>query len=171
MNILIAYASKHGSTFEIAEAIADRLRQSSFRVAIRSVEEVYTTEVYDAVIIGSAVYMGRWMQEAQQFIEENRDDFGRVPVWLFSSGPLGDETEEGIGNPHNLDVLMALTKAEGHQIFDGRLDKERLGLGEKLVVSAVKVPYGDFRDWDAIRDWADTIAAGLVPVKTPTPTI
>ena len=167
MNILIAYASKHGSTQEIAEAVGEGLRAAGYGVAVRDVEEVHAVDVYEAVIIGSAVYMGRWMSEAQKFVESNHDKFGQVPVWLFSSGPLGEIIEEEAGTPHNLVELMALTKAQGHQVFDGRLDKEQLALGERMIVRMVKAPVGDFRDWDAIREWAEKIAAELDAALVP----
>jgi menaquinone-dependent protoporphyrinogen oxidase len=167
MDILIAYASKHGSTHEIARVVAQELRAAGHGVAVRDVEEIHSIEVYDAIIIGSAIYMGRWMAEAQEFVERNQDKFGTVPVWLFSSGPLGEDVEEGTGNPHNIEALMAMTKAVDCQVFDGRLDKEQLGLGERMIVRMVKAPAGDFRDWNAIREWAGRIAAELNAVPVP----
>lgn len=167
MNVLIAYASKHGSTYEIANAIGEVLRAAGYGVAVRNVEEIHSVDVYDAVIIGSAVYMGRWMDEAQKFVQENVDKFGLVPAWLFSSGPLGEDVEEDAGSPHNIVELMALTKAQEHRVFDGRLDKEQLGVGERMIVRLVKAPEGDFRNWAAIHEWADEIARELDTALVP----
>lgn len=163
MNILVAVASKHGSTREIADVIAQELRAAGHTAEVRNVEEAPTINRYDAAIVGSAVYMGNWLPEARQYVEQNRERFAGMPVWLFSSGPLGEDPQPK-GDPEGLDRLMEQTGARGHQIFVGRLDKSELGLGERLIVRAVKAPEGDFRDWDAIRAWAREIAAA---VKTP----
>ncbi|MDX1689002.1 MAG: flavodoxin domain-containing protein [Candidatus Promineifilaceae bacterium] len=179
MKILIAVASKHGSTREIAEAIGEELRAADHqtdlwdlvegeRAAVDSVVamgaggsegDVYDVASYDAVVAGSAIYMGRWMAEAREFVAEHAEQLQAVPVWLFSSGPLGEEYPEGMGVPEHLDDLLAQTEARDHMVFVGRLDKSQLNLAERLAVRMVKAPEGDYRDWDAIRDWARGIAA------------
>ena len=163
MNILIAVASKHGSTREIADAIAQELRAAGHTAEVRNAKEALTVSRYDVVIVGSGVYAGNWLPEARQYVEQNRERFASIPVWLFSSGPLGEDPQPK-GDPEGLDKLMEQTGARGHQIFVGRLDKSQLGLGERLIVRVVKAPEGDFRDWDAIRAWAREIAAA---VETP----
>jgi len=160
MNMLVAVASRHGSTTEIAEAIAQELRMANYMVDVRSADEVSTIAAYDAVVIGSAIYMGNWLIEARQFVDRYQDQLACVPVWLFSSGPLGEDPHPQ-GDPNMLGELMAATKARGHTIFVGKLDKHNLGLGERLITRAVGAPGGDFRDWEAIRAWAREIAHGL----------
>lgn len=161
MNILVAVASKHGSTRGIADAIGEELRAAGHSVDVRDAKGAPSADGYDAVVAGSAIYMGNWMAEAKAFVEQNETRFAGKPVWLFSSGPLGEDYPEGMGVPTNLDELMAQTGARGHTVFVGRLDKSELGLGERIISKAVKAPEGDFRDWDAIRAWARAIAQQL----------
>ena len=178
MKVQTVVASKHGSTREIAVAIAEEMRAAGHEVDLRVLTETEATagdeavargaaakatgvEAYDAVVIGSAVYMGRWMAEAREFVAAHAEQLAAVPVWLFSSGPLGEDYPEGMGVPEHLDDLLAKTGARDHKVFVGRLDKGRLNLAERLAARMVKAPAGDFRDWNAIRDWARGIAAEL----------
>jgi menaquinone-dependent protoporphyrinogen oxidase len=110
--------------------------------------------------------MGRWLSEANKFLEENQDELVNMPVWLFSSGPLGDDLDqiESEQEPYNIEELMVMTRAVGHKIFVGKLDKKQLGLREKLVIRMVKAPTGDFRDWQMIQEWAAEIVGDLSPV-------
>ena len=167
MNVLVAVASNHGGTREIAEAIANELRTIGLDAEVRDVDDVTDLDGYDAVILGSGVYMGRWLPEATRFADANRGEFSAVPVWLFSSGPLGQDDPQPKGDPAHLDELMKATEAREHRIFVGKLDKRDLGLGERLAVKLVKAPEGDFRDWEAIRAWADEIAGALQPSTVP----
>lgn len=161
MNVLVAFASKHGSTRQIAEMIGQELSDSGHTVQVRSVSEASTAEPYDAAIVGSAIYMGNWLGEARQFVEKNQARLSAVPVWLFSSGPLGQEDPQPRGDFAHLQELMYATQARGHRTFVGKLDRSELGLGERLVVKIVKAPEGDFRDWEAIRGWSREIASAL----------
>jgi menaquinone-dependent protoporphyrinogen oxidase len=167
MQILIAVASKHGSTYEIAEAIGDALRSAGHTVAVHDVNDKPSLAGVDAAIVGSAVYMGNWLDEARRFVDSNSQTLAQMPVWLFSSGPLGATNPQPKGDPAGIEAMMAQTGARGHQVFVGKLDQDDLGLGERLVVRAVKAPYGDFRDWDAIRAWARAIDKALAAVATP----
>jgi menaquinone-dependent protoporphyrinogen oxidase len=161
MNILITVASRHGSTHEIAEILAQELRVADHCVDVRNIKEDPSIAIYDAVIIGSAIYMGKWLASAVQFVEDNRVRLGEVPIWLFSSGPLGQENPQPTGDPKQIDALMAITRACEHRVFVGKLDKHSLGVGERLIARAVGAPEGDFRDWAAIRSWAREIAGVL----------
>ncbi|MDB5059115.1 MAG: protoporphyrinogen oxidase [Chloroflexi bacterium] len=162
MNILIAVASRHGSTREIADMIAQELRDSGHAVEVHNADEVRDVERYDAAVVGSAVYMGSWLAEARRFVEQNRTTLLSVPVWLFSSGPLGEDPQPP-GDPAHLDELMQATKARDHRVFVGKLNKSNLGFGERLAVKMVKAPEGDFRDHEAICGWAREIALALPP--------
>ena len=161
MNILVAVASKHSSTRGIAEAIGQELRTSGHTVQVRSANEVEGTGGYDAVILGSAIYMGTWLAEARQFVDKNRASLATMPVWLFSSGPLGQSDPQPHGDFAHLRELMDATQARGHRTFVGKLDRSSLGRGERLVAKVVRASEGDFRDWEAIREWAREIAADL----------
>jgi menaquinone-dependent protoporphyrinogen oxidase len=158
--VLVAYASKHGSTEGIAEAIADRLRDIGHVAEARPVQDANPRHV-DAVVLGSAIYVGSWMKEATEFAERHADALRRVPTWLFSSGPLGVEVHDEEEQPRQLGDLTDALHPRGHRIFFGALDRHKLGFGERMMVKAVKAPEGDFRDWDAIASWTDEIAESL----------
>src|SRR5512139_3080934 len=108
--ILVAYASKHGSTQGIAEHIARRLTERGLSVEVRPAEAVADLGVPDAVILGSAVYAGSWMKEASEFARRFVDVLSAVPVWLFSSGPLGEQVEDEEEQPRQLGELRATVR-------------------------------------------------------------
>jgi menaquinone-dependent protoporphyrinogen oxidase len=166
MHVLVTYASKHGSTSEIAKVIADDLKQAGMQVELTTASDVETIQHVDAVIIGSAIYVGQWQQSALDLIDRHQSDLQAKPVWLFSSGPIGEDPvpkEE----PPITDELLVRTGAIEHQSFMGKLDRSSLGFGERLVTSVLRAPEGDFRDWDAIRAWAASIASTLKATGVP----
>ncbi|HET8528818.1 MAG TPA: flavodoxin domain-containing protein [Gaiellaceae bacterium] len=155
MTVLVTCASKHGATTEIAEALGRELDAHGLDVDVVPADEVGGVERYDAVVLGSAVYMGNWLAPALALAEANEQALRGRPTWLFSSGPLGDPPQP---DPPDLAPLAERVGARGHRVFTGRLDRGRLSLGERAVVRMVKAPYGDFRDWEAVADLADEIA-------------
>jgi len=159
--IIVAYASKHGSTQGIAEHIARRLSERGLATEARSVEAVHDLGTPDAVILGSAVYAGSWMKEATEFAHRFADVLSALPVWLFTSGPLGEHVEDEEEQPRQLEELRETLHPRGHEIFFGALAREQLSFGERMIAKAVKAPEGDFRDWDAIAAWAEAIADEL----------
>jgi menaquinone-dependent protoporphyrinogen oxidase len=161
MRILVTAASRHGSTREIAAAIAEALVQRGHEAEACPIKGA-APEGYDAVVLGSAVYTGRWLKPARAFAERHAAELAARPVWLFSSGPLGPP-EHLVPEGEAVDVaaLMETTRARGHRVFAGRLHKPDLGFGERAMVAAVHAPEGDFRDWAAIDAWAGEIAAVL----------
>jgi menaquinone-dependent protoporphyrinogen oxidase len=161
MNVLVAVASRHGSTQEIAEVITDELRAAGIQVDQRHVDEVRSIEGYQAIILGSAVYLGNWLPEARLFIERRQPRLATIPVWLFSSGPLGTDDPKPHGDPAKLSELLEATHAREHHIFVGKLDPHGLSFSERLIAKAVRAPAGDFRQWDAVRAWARGIARTL----------
>ena len=161
MKVLVAYASKHGSTEGIARAIADRLMEDGVSAEPRSVEDTRGVDDADAVVLGSAIYAGSWRKEAVEFVHRHAEALAERPVWLFSSGPLGEQVEDDEEQPRQLPEIEGIVAPVEHRIFFGALDRSKLGFGERMIVKAVKAPNGDFRDWDEIRAWADSIAADL----------
>ncbi|MCV0403284.1 MAG: flavodoxin domain-containing protein [Chloroflexi bacterium] len=157
MHILVSTASKHGATREIAEAIADELRRAGNDVDIAEPDLVRDCSAYDAVVLGSAVYGGRWMPSARRFGERHRTALRQRPVWLFSSGPIG--TPLTPDEPPSDAVRWARELgARDHRVFAGRVDGENLDFAERIITRMVRSPDGDFRDWELIREWARTIA-------------
>ncbi len=115
---------------------------------------------YDAAVIGSAVYLGRWLPAARELVEVNRKALSAMPVWLFSSGPLGDP-QVSAEEPAEVAALGVAVGARGHRLFAGRLDRQELRWVERAVTRVVHAPDGDFRDHDAIRQWASGVASTL----------
>ncbi|HEX9121800.1 MAG TPA: flavodoxin domain-containing protein [Actinomycetota bacterium] len=157
MTVLVTYASKHGSTRGIAEAIGSRLRERGVDAEVRPIREVAGLERYDGVVVGSAVYLGSWMKEAQAFLDRHAEALGRIPVCLFSSGPTGTDPADGALLDKQRRRLDAVG-ARDHHVFAGALDPGHLGFLERRVVKAAKTPLGDFRDWSEVECWADEIA-------------
>lgn len=159
--IWVVYASKHGATEGIARHIAERLRASGREVELRSADAADDLGPPEAVVLGSAVYAGSWMKEAVEFAERRAGSLTGTPVWLFSSGPLGEDVEDEEPQPKQLAKLEEALSPREHRVFFGALDRSKLGFAERMIVKAVKAPDGDHRDWDAIGAWADEIAAAL----------
>jgi menaquinone-dependent protoporphyrinogen oxidase len=169
MAVLVVYASKHGATREIAERVAQTISAAGQQVQARPVAAAGDLAGYDAVVVGSAVYMGHWQKEAVEFVRRNRAVLVGLPVWLFSSGPLGTEPTDAQGqdlgvaaDPEELAEFTEAIHPRGHRVFFGVLDPGRLGLGErtirKLPAGRALLPEGDFRDWAQIEAWARGIA-------------
>jgi menaquinone-dependent protoporphyrinogen oxidase len=165
-HVLVATASRHGSTLDIGDEIGRILAHRGITVTDLSVDEVDSVAGYDAVLLGSAVYAGHWLTEAVDFVNRHAADLAQRPVWLYSSGPVGDPPmpQEPSGD---IAGVVAQSKARGHRLFAGRLDPERLGLGERLIVRVLRAPKGDFRDWPAIDEWANAVADELLTDDLP----
>jgi menaquinone-dependent protoporphyrinogen oxidase len=161
MRVLIAYASKHGATEEIADVIAQDMMSAGLNVDLRRASTVESISSYDAVIIGSAIYMGQWQPDAMSLIDTFESALKEKNVWLFSSGPIGEDPFPK-DEPPVTEQLLERTGAHEHQSFTGRLDKSTLGFGERIITAAVRAPEGDFRDWDAIRAWARHVATMVI---------
>lgn len=162
MRVLVTAASRHGATHEIADAIAAGLARRGVDADARHAEELTSLDGYDAYVIGSAVYVGRWLDVARELVETHAPELSARPVWLFSSGPLGPpDALKPEGDPVDAAALVEAVGAEDHRVFAGRLDRKLLGFGEKAVVLAVRAPEGDFRDWEAIDGFAGDVAGQL----------
>jgi menaquinone-dependent protoporphyrinogen oxidase len=161
MTTLVTYASKHGSTEEIAEHITATLRRSGIETDLKPVEAVREIEPYVAVALGSAIYYGFWLKEAREFVHRYEAALAARPVWLFSSGPLGVEVKDAEPPPNEFAEFQESVKPRDLRIFFGALDYSQLSFMERMVVKGVRAPEGDFRDWDAIEEWAESIAHTL----------
>lgn len=174
MNVLVAYASRHGSTTGIAERIAAGLREAGLTAEARSVDDVRDITTYDAFVIGGAAYMFHWLKETTGFVKRHRGVLAEHPVWLFSCGPLGTDLVDEKGQdifvamrPKDWPELAPMVHSRGERVFFGAWDASQppIGLAERVMrampAARDALPSGDFRDWPAIDAWAREIAAEL----------
>jgi menaquinone-dependent protoporphyrinogen oxidase len=164
--VLVAAASKHGATAQIADRIGETLRGRGYDVRVADAGQVDTVDSYDAVVLGSAVYAGHWLDAAKAVADRIAAQRPRPAVWLFSSGPVGDPPKPD-EDPVDVAAIADATAPREHRVFAGRIDKSTLGFAERAIMIAVRAAEGDFRDFDAIAAWADEIADTLqgAPVR------
>lgn len=163
-HVLVAAASKYGSTAEIAEKIAGVLRDRGVDATVAAPDDVRDIDRYDGFVLGSGVYMGHWLKQAKELTERIAPKLAGRPVWLFSSGPIGDPPipkDEAV----DITAIADETHAREHRTFAGKLDRHHLSFPDKAIVLALRAPEGDFRDWDAINGWAGAIADELLAPK------
>ena len=155
--LLVAYATRYGSTREVAEKIAATLREGGLVVDVQSVEHARFLDGYRAMVLGAPLYMFNWMKEARSFVSRNRAALERVPVAVFALGPTEDKEEDWQETCAQLDKVLAgfpwLTPA-AVELFGGKFDPARLTFPYNLIPALKKMPVSDIRDWDAIRAWA-----------------
>ena len=174
MTVLVAYATRHGSTQGIAERIAVRLREDGVEAVACPVASVRDAAAYDAFVVGGAAYMFHWLKDSTGFVKHNRALLAARPTWLFSSGPVGTDTVDKEGRdvlettvPKEFAELREAIHPRGERVFFGAIDPAArpIGIAERLVslmpAGKAAIPAGDFRDWPAIDDWADEIAREL----------
>ena len=172
MKVLVAYASKTGSTEGIAEFIGEKLRAHGIQVDIQGVDSARDLAGYDAFVIGSALYYGHWLEDAKRFVSQNRSILASRPVWIFSSGPTGPRATDKKGRdlkevsgPKEIEELRRWANPRDHRVFFGAFFAERVKGAAGLFARWVpKDEEGDFRDWSEIEGWtkgiAETIRAG-----------
>ncbi len=161
MTLLVAYASKYGSTQGIAERIAEQLRQLGKQAEVRSMDEVSDPGSYEAFVLGSAIYAGSWLKVATEWVHRNQAVLAQHPVWLFSVGPLGTEVEDTERQPREMAEFQQALRPRDERIFFGALDYHKLSFPERMILKAMRAHEGDFRDWGAIEAWAANIAQDL----------
>lgn len=158
--VLVAYATRHGTMAEVAETIAGELRGAGIEVDVQRVEQAADVTWYDAVIVGSALYMARWRGEAVDFLRRHRGALAERPVWLFHGGPLSTDPDTFDQRlPDGVRVLAGRIGVRGHVTVGGRLLPGTPGIIEGLMLRSGTS--GDFVDHEAIRGWARNVAAEL----------
>jgi menaquinone-dependent protoporphyrinogen oxidase len=160
--ILVAYASKHGSTVEIADTISEELCRHQLDVERRSAGDVKALGGYDAVVLGSAVYMKRWQPEARRFLRKHAKELAQLPFWIFSSGPFGEHPDLAWSEPPRVVAKAEQLGVRDHVVFGGRLPVEPSGFMERALVRDTPAEFADLRDWSEIRAWATEISASLL---------
>jgi menaquinone-dependent protoporphyrinogen oxidase len=160
-DVHVVTATRHGSTAEIGSAIASVLADAGLNVETNDAAGVETLPPEGALVLGSPLYMGKWLNPARQVAAQLASEGEGRRAWFFTVGPLGDPPEPADAAPDEELAELILTRADDHRMFTGKLDRSQLKLRERLAVNAVKAPDGDFRDWEEIRRWAESIAVAL----------
>jgi menaquinone-dependent protoporphyrinogen oxidase len=166
-SVLVAYATRYGSTQEVAEAIAATLLESGLHVDLRAMQDVETLEGYDAVVLGTALYMYHWHKDAVRFLARHRAALAKRPVAIFTLGPVHDPHDDKEFGDARTQLDKELAKYPwlepvALELFGGAFDPAKLRF--PLNVLAGKAPASDARGWTAIRAWAHDLAAKLEPV-------
>lgn len=160
MTILVTYGSTRGGTEGIADIIGDELRKSGFDVDVKPAASVGPRlRGYDAVIVGGAIYMGRWHKDARHFVKTHRMQLLERPTFFFSSGPLGYAAQaKEIPPTRGVQRLMRSVGAKNHVTFGGRLAEDARG---PMAAAMARTRAGDFRDDANIRTWTRHVADEL----------
>jgi menaquinone-dependent protoporphyrinogen oxidase len=172
MAVLVGYASVHGSTRGIAERIAAQLGEAGLQVAIRHVDQIDEVRSFDAVVLGSAIHDAAWLPEASDFVHRNLVVLGKVPVWLFSVGLVGESSSafpNGVAaqlralrrGPKEIGHFRKATQARDHAIFAGAIERDHWPMADRVIFRGMGGRYGDHRDWDDIDAWTAEIVAGV----------
>ena len=165
-SVLVGYATRYGSTQEVAETVAATLRESGLTVDMQPVREVRTLEGYSAVVLGAPLYMFRWHKDARRFLSRHRKALTERPVAVFALGPVHDPYDEEEWQDSRAQLDRGLDKYPwltpvALEIFGGKYDPAKLRFPINLF--AGNEPASDLRDWTAIRTWASKLAAKLEP--------
>lgn len=162
--ILVAYATRYGSTQEVAEAVAETLRESGLTVDLLPMRQVRALEGYSAVVLGAALYMYRWHKDARRFLSRHRKALAQRPVAVFALGPVHEPHDEKEWQDSQIQLDKQLAKFPWFEpvsveLFGGKFDPAKLAFPINKL--AGNEPPSDARDWDAIRAWARGLAATL----------
>ncbi len=167
--ILVTYATRYGSTQEVAEYVAATLREEGLTVQVHPAQDVRTLEGYRAVVLGAPLYIGQWLKDAQRFLEQHQEALAQRPVAIFSLGPTRAGELESPETRAQLDQALKkypwLDPVEA-KLFGGKYDPAKLRFPDKLLAMLPasplhQAPASDVRDWDAIRGWSSELATKL----------
>lgn len=159
MRVLVSVSSRHGGTREMGQVVAAVLRDAGHDVAEVGPDEVEDVTGYDAVVLGSAVYVGRLALGLRDLVERRAGQLRERPVWLFWSGPVGESTTSP--TPDDVAEVTKAVGARDVRMFAGRLERAELNISERALVALVHAQPGDYRDLEEVRDWARGIDDAL----------
>jgi len=166
-SFLVAYATRYGSTQEVAEAVAATLRERGLAVVIQPMRDVQALDQYRAIVLGAPLYMFHWHKDVLHFLARHKAALTRRPVAVFALDPFHTEEKEFQGAREQLDKELAqfpwLT-LQAIAIFGGKFDPQKLTFPHNLIPALKNMPASDVRDWTAIRAWANELAAQFQPV-------
>lgn len=161
MRILVGHASRMGSTAEIAARIGEQLSAAGHDVDVRPCVDAPPAADYDAVVIGSAIYVGRWLRPATRYLQTQAPALSSRPTWLFQSGPCGAGFDlDAVRIPRAVRRLSRRIGSAPTATFGGRLERAR-ATGRLSRWMATGDLSGDFRDWELVRSWTATIVLQL----------
>ena len=158
-SILVTYATRYGSTQEVAESITIALSQAGFDVELQPLQDVKTLDSYGAVVLGAAIYNARWHPDAHQFLSQHQEALKQRPVAIFALGPLSTGDAAMLRSRRQLDKELekySWLRPVAQEIFVGKLDPSKLSFFDRLMS-----PASDHMDWEAIRIWANALPARL----------
>ena len=160
---LVVYATRAGSTGEVAQVISERLCAMGFDAEVQPVESVGSLAGFEAVVLGSAVRYGAWLPEMTKFIASRRSELAQLPSAVFTvhMQALGDDAASQATRAGFTKAVGAVITPRDEVFFAGKIDPARLSFFERMAVKLVKAPVGDKRDWDRIRQWADGLGKKL----------
>jgi menaquinone-dependent protoporphyrinogen oxidase len=164
-SILVAYATRYGSTQEVAEAVAAALRENGLAVDLKPLKEVKSLDGYSGVVIGAPLYMFRWHKDAKRFLSQHRQALEKRPAAVFALGPFNDVPKEWQDVRDQLDKELAKFPwfaPVAIEIFGGKFDPATLDFPYNIVPGLKKLPVSDIRDWTAIRAWANSLPEKLL---------
>jgi menaquinone-dependent protoporphyrinogen oxidase len=168
-SVLVAYATRKGSTQEVAEAVAAALREHGLEVDTQPMRKVRSLAGHAAVVLGTALYMFRLHKDARRLLARHREALTERPVAIFALGPFHDDEKEWQGARSQLDKELAkfpwLTPV-AREIFGGKFDPAKLRFPWSWLPALKQLPATDIRDWTAIPAWASNLAGKLQPGAT-----
>ena len=164
--VLVAYATTSGATQEIAEVIAQSLRDGGFSVALERAARVRSLEGYRAIVLGAPPYVFRLHRDAKRFLSRHRRQLGERPVAIFAGGPFGSDTTGDAWDKVRAHLDRELARFSWFtpvtiEVVGGRFDPARLRFPFSWLPGLRQMPASDLRDWAAIRSWADGLPARL----------
>jgi menaquinone-dependent protoporphyrinogen oxidase len=171
--ILVTYATRYGSTQEVAEIVANTLREDGLEVELQPMRQVRTLEDYSGVVLGAPLYIGRWHKDAHWFLSHHQNTLTQLPMAIFALGPIGTDEDEMRGSREQLDKELEKypwLKPASVEMFVGKYDPAKLGFAHKLLAILPAsplhgLPASDLRDWDGIHEWADNLAGSFQKIN------
>jgi menaquinone-dependent protoporphyrinogen oxidase len=162
--MLIVYATRAGSTEEVAAEIGGIVTETGvFSVDVFPIKAVKEIDAYAAVVIGSAVRMGRWLPEAVTFVSEHQEQLRQIPTAFFTvCMTLKDDTDENRETVHAyLEPIRDLVQPRMEGYFAGAMQYDKVSRPTRWLMRAMDVPEGDFRRWDRIDQWAGSLSSAM----------
>lgn len=164
--VLVTYATKHGSTQEVAEAVSKTLREHGLAVDLQSMRRVRALDGYSAVVLGAPLYMFHWHKDALRFLARHKKALMERSVAVFGGGPTATEDSDGDWEEVQKHFDAELAKFPwlsplSVELVGGRFDPARLRFPYSLIPALCHMPASDLRDWAAIHSWASNLALQL----------